>query len=230
MRIIRPTTLTIAAAVVIAVAIAVTAIYLVIEYERLPDLLAVHFNRAQHANGWQFKTYLRVLTPVFIQIALALVSSGIALLLLLRSEAPAGTSDDVQAAVVAAEAVVLFASIWIVFQIYVAVALISMWRRAIGGLGAGYVPLAVAGGVLTLAAAARAQSRLGAPEPRPFVAEHWRLRHLYNNPADPALFVPTRNGGRWTLNFGRPVAAVILAITLLLGFVLPTVVLRILLR
>jgi uncharacterized membrane protein len=65
---------------------------------------------------------------------------------------------------------------------------------------------------------------------RPFVAEHWRFGQLYNNPADPALFVPTRDGRRWTLNFGRPVAAALLGLILLLGIVGPTVVLALLLR
>jgi uncharacterized membrane protein len=45
----------------------------------------------------------------------------------------------------------------------------------------------------------------------------WRLRHLYFNPGDPALFVQTRTGTGWTLNFGRPIAIVLLAVTLLVG-------------
>lgn len=230
MRVIRPTRLTFVAAAVILAAILGTAVYLLVQYDGLPDLLAVHFNRAERANGWQFKTHLRVLTPIFIQAALAVVSVAVAFLLLTRSELPSHGSDDLHAALVAAEAVVLFAAIWVVFQSYVAQALVTMWRSGRAGLGGPYVPLACAGGALSLVVAARAQSRLGVPAPRPFVAEHWRLTHLYNNPQDPALFVPTRDGGRWTLNFGRPIAAVIMAVTLLLGVLIPAVVLRLLLR
>lgn len=230
MRVIRPTKLTVAALAAIALVIAVTAAYLVLQYDRLPDILAVHFNRAQRANGWQFKTHVRVLTPVFIQGALALVSLTTALLLLLRPEAPVEESDDVRAAAIAAEAVVLFAAIWIVFQVYVGLALVTMWQQQRGGLGIAYLPLTVLAGILTIVTAARAQARLGAPAPRPFVAAHWRLQHLYSNAADPALFVPTRDGRTWTLNFGRPVTAALLAATLLAGVTLPPVILALMLR
>ena len=45
-----------------------------------------------------------------------------------------------------------------------------------------------------------------------------------------ALFVPTRDGSRWTLNFGRPKAAALLAIILLIGIVGPMVILVFALR
>ena len=58
----------------------------------------------------------------------------------------------------------------------------------------------------------------------------WRLRQLYFNPADPALFVHTRTGAGWTLNFGRPVAIVLLAATLIVGIGGPYVLARYVLR
>ena len=66
--------------------------------------------------------------------------------------------------------------------------------------------------------------------PRPFVPEHWRFSQLYKNADDPALFVPTRDGTRWTLNFGRPIAAALLGVILVLGVVAPTVILVLALR
>jgi uncharacterized membrane protein len=62
------------------------------------------------------------------------------------------------------------------------------------------------------------------------VAAHWRLGQLYKNSADPALFVPTRNGSRWTLNFGRPATAALLVVILVVGVVGPTVILMLALR
>jgi uncharacterized membrane protein len=53
---------------------------------------------------------------------------------------------------------------------------------------------------------------------------------LYKNREDPALFAPTRDGTRWTLNFGRPFAAALMGTVLLLGIVLPVVILVLLLR
>jgi uncharacterized membrane protein len=62
------------------------------------------------------------------------------------------------------------------------------------------------------------------------VSEHWRFSQLYKNPEDPALFVPTRDGTRWTLNFGRPIAAALLGVILMLGVVAPTIILALALR
>jgi uncharacterized membrane protein len=53
---------------------------------------------------------------------------------------------------------------------------------------------------------------------------------LYKNPLDPALFVPTRDGLHWTLNFGRPVAAVLIGVLLAVGLVGPVLILALLLR
>ena len=71
----------------------------------------------------------------------------------------------------------------------------------------------------------RAHGSSARPAPRPYVAAHWRFGQLYKNPDDPALFVPTRDGSRWTLNFGRPVAAALLGLILVIGIVGPTVIL-----
>ena len=96
--------------------------------------------------------------------------------------------------------------------------------------GSLYVYLELTGIVLTIAVAIRAHAHVGRPDPRPFVPEHWTFGHLYKNREDPALFAPTRDGTRWTLNFGRPLAAALMGTVLLLGIVLPVVILALLLR
>jgi hypothetical protein len=159
------------------------------------------------------------------------ILGAVALLLLSR---PHGEQDenapDVRAASTAAEAVSLLALIWIVFQAYAAVALTAMWQRGHGDLGSEYSVVEVAGLLLTLVVAARALFGLGRPAPRPFVSEHWRFGQLYRNPSDPALFVPTRDGTRWTLNFGRPVAAVLMGVLLGVGIIGPALILALSLR
>lgn len=231
MRMVSPTPTTWAAATTILAAMAFSAAFLLVRYERLPDLLPVLFGPHNTPIGWQWKTYPRVLMPVLVQAVLALVSGVIASLVLSR---PHGERDDaaedVVAARTAAEALVLFAMIWVVFQAYAAVALVRMWQTSVGGLGRGYGVLTVAGIALTAAVAVRAHRRFGKPSRRTFVAEHWRLGQLYNNPADPALFVPTRDGARWTLNFGRPVAAGLIGVVLAVGIVAPLAILKLLLR
>jgi uncharacterized membrane protein len=240
---VRPTLLTRWAIVASACAIAMSTTFLVARYPALPDLLVVHFMRNGRPNGWQYKTWARVLVPVFVQLALVLTLGVVAALLLSRPRddrrdqtlprrAEGSDPDvpaDVRAAETAAEAVVLLASIWIAFQAYVAFALARMWQLQSSRL-IGYNLVELTGIALTIGVALRANARLGRPEPRPFVPEHWRFGQLYKNADDPALFVPTRNGARWTLNFGRPVAAAIMAAILVLGILAPAVILGLSLR
>lgn len=226
-----------------------TAAYLVIAYPSLPWLLPVHFKRGGVANGWQYKTMGRVLLPVFIQLSLTLTLGAIAALLLTRTssdnDAPAvsaastgaaspvaarGLAPDVRAARAASETVLLMAFIWVAFQAYAAYALVRMWTTEIGHLGWLYTALEWCGLVLTGVVAVRGHARVGRPAPRPYVPEHWRFGQLYKNPDDPALFVPTRDGAKWTLNFGRPVAAALLGVVLTIGVIGPVTILILALR
>lgn len=208
-----------------------SALFLAWNYTALPWLLPVHFKPNGFPNGWQFKTVPRVLMPVFVQLALALTFGAIGGLLLSR---PHGEQEpdapDVKAAAVATEAVTSIALIWVAFQAYAAVALVNMWSAERAGLGRGYVSMEIACGLLTAIIALRAHVLLGRPEPRPFVAAHWRLGQLYKNPEDPALFVPTRDGSRWTLNFGRPIAAALLGLIIAIGVFGPALILALALR
>ena len=204
---------------------------LVLRYDSLPDLLPVHFNRAGVADGWQYRTVGRVLMPVFVQVALALSLGAIAALLLSRSTADyAPDAPDVRAASAASETVLLMGAIWVTFQAYAAFSLVRVWSGARAGLGPVYTVLEVAGLFVTVGVAVRGHRRVGRPVPRPFVAEHWRFGQLYKNADDPALFVPTRDGSRWTLNFGRPIAAALLGVVLAVGVVGPTLILLLALR
>ncbi len=229
-RLVSTTALTRAGALTIGLVVLATTLFLLIEYPALPDLLPVHFNRSGAPNGWQYRTLPRVLIPVAVQAMLALTFGAVAALLLSRphgeheAEAP-----DVRAAATAAEAVVLLAAIWITFQGYAAFSLAQLWVSDRASLP--YYNLVELGcGLVSVAVAIRAHLRLGRPEPRPFVAAHWRWGQLYKNPEDPALFVPTRDGRRWTLNFGRPVAGALLGVVLALGVLAPTVLIALALR
>jgi len=229
-RTVRPTPLTRGAALAMALVILATALFLALEYSSLPALLPVHFNRIGAPNGWQYRTVLRVFIPVGVQLTLAAILAAVAALLLSRSHGEHDRSaPDVRAAAMAAEAVVLLATIWIVFQGYAAFALARMWvtHRATLPFYNLAELVCVAASVVV---AVRAHRGLGRPEPRPFVATHWRLGQLYKNPDDPALFVPTRDGRRWTLNFGRPVAGALLGVVLLIGVLGPSLLLALALR
>jgi uncharacterized membrane protein len=230
-QLLTPTTATRLAVRLTVTAILATALFLVLQYPALPSLLPVHFRPSGAPNGWQFRTFPRVLTPVFVQLALALTLGAITMLFLSRRH---GAHDvdapDVRAAAAAAEAVALISCIWVAFQGYAAIALVAMWSRGRAGLGDWYLYLQVVGFILTGIVAVRARAQLGRPAARPVVDDHWRYRHFYRNPDDPALFVPTRDGRHWTLNFGRPVVVSLLGAVLLIGIVGPTVVLGLALR
>lgn len=226
-----PTPLTRAAVRLMVFIILMTALFLVIEYPSLPWLLPVHFKLNGSPNGWQYRTMVRVLMPVLVQVALAGSLGAIGMLLLSRRRGEFSSREpDAIAAAVASEAVILIALIWVAFQAYAACALVGMWTSEHGGLGWWYSYLEVHGLLLTVIVAVRAHIRAGRPAPRPFVPEHWRFGQLYKNADDPALFVPARDGRRWTLNFGRPVAAALLVAILAIGIVGPTAILALLLR
>jgi len=229
-RTVPPTPVTRAAALTMGLVILATGLFLLLEYPSLPDLLPVHFSRNGTPNGWQYRTVPRVLVPVFVQVMLAVVFSAVAALLLWR---PHGEQDDgapdVRAAAAAAEAVVLIAAVWVTFQGYAAFSLARLWLTH--GSSLPFYNLGeIVGGVASLAIAVRAHRQLGRPAPRPFVATHWRLGQLYKNADDPALFVATRDGRGWTLNFGRPVAGALLGLILVVGVLGPTVLLVLALR
>src|SRR5262249_27028768 len=103
----RATQLAAVASIVITLSIGA---FLLWQFPRLPDILPVHFKMNGYPDGWQYKTYARVMMPTLVQLALGLTFGAIAFLLLSR---PHGEQDqqapDVKAASTAAEAVALIA-------------------------------------------------------------------------------------------------------------------------
>ena len=208
-----------------------TAGYLFWRYPSLPELLPVHFRWDGRANGWQFRTIPRVLLPLFVQLGIFSTGGAVSTLLLSRPDASTAHSrPDAHAAVTAAEAVMLICATWVACQAYAAYALVSLWSDGGSTLGAGYIALELGCIVVTGVIGVRAQTRLARPEPLPYVAAHWRLGQLYCNAAHPALFVPTRDGRKWTLNFGRPAAVILLGSILAIGIMAPTAMLTLALR
>jgi uncharacterized membrane protein len=219
------------AAMLSVLAIAATTMFLAWQYAALPDILPVHFGPLGGPNRWQFKTAPRVFVAVFVQLGIFTTATVVGLLLLSRKDAPsAGTLPDARAAVTATEAITLMSTTWVVVQGYAAVALVRLWSGVGSTLGRGYTALEVAAVVATVVVMVRAQKRLSRPEPLTYVPAHWRLGHLYCNAEDPALFVPTRDGRRWTLNFGRPAAGILLGLILIIGIIAPTLMITLALR
>ena len=137
-----------------------SATFLLVLYPRLPWLLPVHFKPNGFPNGWQYKTYWRVLMPVFVQLSLTLVLLAIGALLLSR---PHGDHDenapDVRARLRGSRGG---------GAVCVHLGGLSglcrrcahlMWRAERAGLGPLYVYLELTGIVLTIAVAIRAHAQ-----------------------------------------------------------------------
>jgi hypothetical protein len=144
------------------------------------------------------------------------------LLLLWRARpASVGRDDaaDRERMSLAVEGVSLLGAVWITVQAIGAARLVTVWQGGRGGFGRIYnitlfVSLIASAFIVWQTMKAVRQRETVVAESNP---DLWRFTHLYFNPADPALFVPTRRGVGWTLNFGRPLAIVLIAAILTIG-------------
>jgi len=211
--------LTIAVTVLLTVG---TAIYLASTYSSLPLGVPVQYVR-DRPFIFEVKSPRVVMLPVLVQLGLITVFGSLILLLLWRAQPADGDGAHSEAdnarMRLAAEGVSLLAAVWIAVQALGAVRLMVLWRGAWGGFGRVYSMALLAAIAVSVVVMARTIRLVGRQRRRlePANPAVWRLRHLYVNPRDPALFVQTRTGSGWTLNFGRPIAIVLLAATLLLG-------------
>lgn len=221
----RPTGLTWVAIVVTLAAITATAGYLLWIYPALPEAVPVRFIRGR-AVIYQFKTPLLVLLPVLVQATLAVVI-GLLLVVLLWRARPGhdftARPEDAERMRHAAEGIALLGAVWIGFQGLGAIRLVALWQRGSGGFGEVYTLGLVTAIVVSVVIGARTLKQVGREAPGAPSSDHrsWRLGRLYVNASDPALFVPTRVGVGWTLNFGRPVAILVMAGTLGVGIAVP---------
>jgi len=220
-----PTPLTLIAVGVTLASIAATTGFLVWAYGELPPAVPTHYIRGEPV-VYQFKSVPLVLLPVGVQLALATVFGALVMVMLWRAQPGEGftaTADDTERMRHAAEGVALLAALWISFQGLGAWRLIEMWFSGRGGYGEGYSYALLTAIVVSVVILARTMKLVRG---RPALvgrlinpADWWG--GLYLNRRDPALYVPTRAGAGWTLNFGRPAAILLMIAVLLLGFGIP---------
>ncbi len=236
-RIYRPTSLTLVGVATIIASIAGTLGYILGRAPMLPGVLPVHFDNEGAADHFVRASYPIALVPVWIQLTLALVFGTIAAVLLYRTQTRRTAVEDKitrqerERMLMAAEAISLLGAIWVTFQGLHAVRLIIMWQNMCCGLGEIYYQALVVCIVLSVLVGIRAAVYLQYPKPvfRETDPRHWKLRGIYFNPGDPALFVPLRSHLGWTVNFGRPQAIVFLGFFLLVTILAPVIILRLLL-
>jgi uncharacterized membrane protein len=197
-----------------------TASYLGLIYPTLPAGLPVRYLRGEPI-FFQVKTPVVVMLPALVQAALFVIFGSLSLLLLWRARSgldPRDRADHVRMRH-AVEGVALLGAVWITVQAIGAARLVALWQGGRGGFGRVYNVTVLVSLVISALVVWRTMKvvREEGSSPAETDPEHWRLTHLYFNPRDPALFVPTRRGVGWTLNFGRPLAIVLIAAILAIG-------------
>jgi uncharacterized membrane protein len=239
----RPTRVIALAGALTLASITGTAGFLLGRYELLPPGIPVHWRHGR-PDMFMTKTVGAVFMPLWTQLILVVVIGSVAVLLLYRAQGSAvsraGTGatreeqameEDRDRMLHAAEALSLLGLIWIAFQAHTAWALTELWLNFGGGMGWTYNVTLITSVVLSIVVGTRAAMKIGRPTTH-HVDDHtvWRLKALYFNPADPALFVPARVGYGLTLNFGRPIAIAIMLGILIVGLGGPFLLARLVLR
>lgn len=213
-----------AAFIAVLAIVGFTMSYLIWMYVELPFAVPVRLVRERpviHA----FKSPLLVMLPVLVQLSLVAFIVPLVALLLWRTQPPDVADDDAQRMKLVAEGVALIGCVWIAVQAVSAVRLVALWERGRGSFGELYafalVTAVVASVVIGVRTLAVLSPRRPVPVDDPAV---WRMRHLYVNRRNPALFVPARAGSGYTLNFGRPLAVAGMGVMLCFGIIAPSYV------
>ena len=216
----RPTALTSVAAALTLASVTATAGYLLGKYEVFRFALPVHFQDGE-PDRFVEKSYMVVLTPFWTQLLLTVIFCGVCMLLLSRAGSDTTDQDavaDHHRMLHGAEAIALLGLVWISFQLISAYSLAELWLNYGGGMGLVYNAGLVTAIVLSIVIGARTVMTVGGLASRHVEdVSLWRMKALYFNPSDPALFVPARYGHGLTLNFGRPIAIAIMLAILLAG-------------
>ncbi|CCH20625.1 DUF1648 domain-containing protein [Micromonospora lupini] len=205
--------------------IVITAGYGATSYRDLPERLVLHYDANGEADRFIDTAVWSAFAPVLAQVCLTVV---IALLAALPQRAPAALdpADPQRAAAVQRSfgAALSRALLFLTAAANLGLFFIAqqLWRQngtadvaaVVATLATTVGVLAVVGTAAYVGGSARREPPAGGGDPTRMRDDeaHWRGGLLYVNREDPALLVPKRFGVGWTLNFGRPVAWVVLAV------------------
>ena len=177
------------------------AVAVLVEADRFPEVMPVHWGANLVPNGFVTKSTLALLAPL-------IFLAGLLLLLDLIVALGSRTGPP---PVTAAVRRLLEPIRWVVALSGFPAAFAPLW---------GPMPVLIWAGAMVLVVIVQIAR---SPRLAPGLAEGWRGGIVYSNAADPRLIVPKRSGLGWTFNFAKPSAWVLLV--LLLAVPLLTVVL-----
>jgi uncharacterized membrane protein len=211
----------IAAALVPFAVLTAAALYLYLNWNRIPERFPVHWGIDGSPDRWSARTWQGVYTPLL----LGAVHCGVMLLIGLgilhaspRGRVPANAAATTQFR--RAMLQFLVATVWGMAFLLAAVSLGRVFaERPFGNLP----PLAISVALIALTIPflwriIRINRTIGGggdgtPD------ECWKLGFFYCNPADPALFIEKRLGIGYTCNFGNPTTWLVLGLILLFSLV-----------
>ena len=190
--------------------------WVAIRWDRIPLRYATNFGPGGHANGWQTRTPLHVCGPLIFAEGLAVWMLTLALIAWYGMRRSGGRSTM---------ETIFLAVMYVLSLIFTVVAVtpvvrIPAWPVAM------LVPVAAISLLIYVA-----RKAMDDPDPEPghragdTPKECWSLGGIYNNPKDPALFVPKPDGLGYTLNMANRLSYAFLAgllagIAALSGFLL----------
>lgn len=212
-----------AAAVIVPFAtLAVAALYLYLNWDRIPERFPVHWNIAGEPDRWSGRTWRAVYAPLiagaFNSALMLLIGFGI-----LRAS-PRGRVAANAAAGAQFRRVLLQFLVAAVWGLAFLLAEVSVARvtaeRPFGNLP----PILIAAGLVVMAIPfvwrmVRINRTIGSGGDGT-QDQCWKLGLFYFNPADPAIFVEKRFGIGYTCNFGNPITWLFLGLMLLVSLVL----------
>ncbi|HEX8629000.1 MAG TPA: DUF5808 domain-containing protein [Catenuloplanes sp.] len=201
------------------VVVAVTVLFGIVWYPRMPDLLTMHLDGAGTPDRQVPRSVPAAFSPVALQLLLTASLLAVAWAGF-HARADLDPADPTAAGARHRRFISGFARRLLVMVACVDAALaVLAWSIWTGGptlTATALAGLTAAGGVLALVVFAlrvgQGGSRLATAGPigagvnRRDDDAHWRLGLVYVNPADPAVMVPQRVGVGWTLNLGRPLS------------------------
>jgi uncharacterized membrane protein len=207
-----------------------TAVIGVISYPSMPDLLAVHYGAKGVPNRFAAKSVGTAFSLVFVQVGVTALFVGVTGAIF-RSRPDIDPAHPVSSARWYRQYLSLSAKALLGLVAMIDVGMLGLSLLMWTGTVTPWAPLVVALPILTAVAVAvtvLARSNRERDEGEEDTGlthrdddEHWRGGLFYINREDRALLVPRRFGLGWTLNFGNPRTAVLLAgVVALLGLLI----------
>jgi uncharacterized membrane protein len=218
---------------------AATAVWLHLHWSQIPEVFPIHWGAHGQPNNWATRSSAAVYAPLLIGAVLCALMGFLAYAMLrwsrlIRVGGAAGEGERRFRLVVAS---IIVATEYLLALVFMWIGLLPLSHKQTGPLG--FIPILVftlalmvatvvllvwvGQGGTRLVGSAGAVSKAAAPVGDRTPDKYWKLGLFYINRNDPALFVESRFGIGYTLNFGHPGAWVFLAVVV--GILVATILL-----